>query len=256
VIEPGEVGRGLVFVFNGVEIPVNPGAISTNPVHPAFVGMPARCSAVGTDETTVWLIEHVLSALVGLGITNAVIGVDHCELPILDGSSLGFVEAIRKVGTEDQGVVVEPMVIAKPVRIERGDAWIEALPAKGCSYEYTIEYGTDSPIKAGTVRWDGDADDYADRIAPARTFCLEREAEALVGAGLFSHVEPGEMLVFGDGGVIDNELRDADECGLHKLLDLIGDVALVGRPIIGEIRAYKSGHALAHEFVRVVTNAQ
>lgn len=256
VIEPAGVGCGIVFVLDGVRIPVNPEAISSLPVHPVFVGMAARCSAVGSGGATVWLVEHVLSALAGLGITNAVIGLDHCELPILDGSSLGFVEAIVEAGIEDQGAKTDLLMITKPVRVERVDAWIEVVPADVCSYEYTIDYGADSPIKMATVRWGGDAAEYAKRIAPARTFCLEHEAEVLTGAGLFSHVKQGEMLVFGAGGVIDNELRDTDECGLHKLLDLIGDVALIGKPVVGKIRAHKSGHALAHEFARAVIESQ
>ncbi len=256
VIHPAEIGRGVSFQYHGMQIPVGVDSICHRPVHRAFEGMPARCSAVGNGETTVWLVEHVLSALTGLGISNAVIEVSHGELPILDGSSLGFVEAIQRAGIEDQDAPVDPLVVSKPVRVGCGDSWIEVVPAELCSYEYTIDYGVGSPIKRATVRWDGGVKDYIERIAPARTFCLKHEAEALVAGGLFGHVEQGEMLVFDDDGPMDNGLRHVDECGLHKLLDLIGDVALIGRPIVGEIRAHKSGHALAHEFAKAVVLAQ
>jgi len=260
VIQPAPVNHGMVFLHKGAAIPVCASSISSLPVHPAFEGIPARCSAVGSKSNqsheTVWLVEHVLSALAGLGISNCVIEVDHAELPIGDGSSLAFVDAIVEAGIVEQESLVEAINISKPVRVERGDAWIEALPADSTSYEYTIDYGSDSPILAAMVRWDGDAADYQSRIAPARTFCLKHEAEMLQSAGLFSHLKPGDMLVLDADGPIGGSLRHEDECGLHKLLDLIGDVALVGKPVIGRIRAHKSGHALAHEFARAIVSSQ
>lgn len=256
VIHPAEVDHGLVFVYNGLEIPVNAGNITHAPVHPAFVGVSPRCSALTRGGSTVWLVEHVLSALGGLGVTSATIEVDHCELPIMDGSSLPFVQAIVLAGVQDQGVGLDGIPVREPVRVEQDDAWIEVLPAESCSYEYSIDYGSDSPIVPATVGWDGDGDEYTRRVAPARTFCLKHEAEALQGAGLFGHLEPGDMLVLDESGPIENTLRDEHECAHHKLLDLIGDVMLAGRPIVGRIRAYKSGHALAHEFVRAVLDSQ
>lgn len=255
IMKPAPVNRGIAFVLNGCVIPVLPTNISSLAVHPAFEGIPARCSAVGQaddKESTVWLVEHVLSALAGLGINNCVIEVDHAELPIVDGSSLAFVDAVLEAGIVEQDESVEAIRITEAIRVERGDAWIEALPAESISYQYTIDYGSGSPIQAATVGWDWDSSDYRTRVAPSRTFCLEHEAEMLQSAGLFSHLKPGDMLVLGDDGPIGGSLRHEHECGLHKLLDLIGDVALVGKPVIGRIRAHKSGHALAHEFARAI----
>lgn len=251
-IHPADEDTGVVFIIGGAEILVNPKNISRAPVHPAFEGIPPRCSALSEHGATVWLVEHVLSALAGLGITNARIEVSHREIPIMDGSSLPFVDAILKSGIQDQAAPAECVTIRERVRVEQGDAWIEAVPAETCSYEYTIDYGAGSPIEAATVRWDGDPDVYADRIAQARTFCLKHEAEMLQSAGLFAHLNPGDMLVLDKDGPIGNQLRDEHECAHHKLLDLIGDVVLAGRPILGHIRAHKSGHALAHEFARAV----
>jgi len=256
VIHPAPINHGVTFAYNGTTIPVSPHNISNAPVHPAFQDIPPRCSALSTGSTTVWLVEHVLSALAGIGITNALIEVDHCELPIMDGSSLSFVQAIQEAGIETQNTPVNPIVINQVIRVEQGDSWIEVSPTECCSYQYTIDYGADSPIVRATVDWDSDADIYTDRVAPARTFCLEHEADMLVKAGLFTHLNPGDMLVLGDSGPIDCTLRDEHECAYHKLLDLIGDVALIGRPIQGQIRAHKSGHALAHEFARAVLDAQ
>lgn len=254
-IRPAGIGHGFVFVLDGIEIAVNSENISHEPVHPAFLNIPARCSALGSAGAAVWLVEHVLSALVGTGVTNALIEVDHCELPILDGSSLGFVEAILDAGIETQGAPVDLIVIDKTICVEQGDSWIEVAPSGSCSYEYTVDYGPDSPIAHAAVGWDGEANVYRDRVARARTFCLEHEAEALVKGGLFGHLNPGDMLVLGDSGPIGCELRDEHECAYHKLLDLIGDVALIGRPIVGRIRGHKSGHALAHEFARAVNDS-
>jgi len=256
VLHPAGVDHGLVFRQNNISIPVNPKNISHSPVHPAFANIPPRCSALTNGGSTVWLVEHVLSALVGKGVTNALIEVDHCELPIMDGSSIAFTRAIQQAGIETQNTPIDPMKIDQPIRVEQGDAWIEISPADQCSYQYTIDYGGDSPITRATVDWNNEADSYTDQVAPARTFCLEHEAEALIKGGLFKHLSPGEMLVLGDAGPIGCILRSEHECAYHKLLDLIGDVALIGRPVIGRISAHKSGHALAHEFARAIIDAQ
>ncbi|MBL4808753.1 MAG: UDP-3-O-[3-hydroxymyristoyl] N-acetylglucosamine deacetylase [Phycisphaerales bacterium] len=258
-IQPAKINQGLTFRLNNNNntnsIPVNPQNISHAPVHPAFANIPPRCSALTNKGSTIWLVEHILSALAGTGVTNAIIEVDHCELPIMDGSSLAFTQAIQKTGIESQDAPIDPIVINKVIRVEQEDSWIEVSPAEWCSYEYTIDYGPDSPIPHTTVHWDGQTDTYIDRIAPARTFCLEHEAEALIKGGLFKHLNPGDMLVLGDSGPINNTLRDTHECALHKLLDLIGDLALLGKPINAHIRAHKSGHTLAHSLARSLTHA-
>ncbi|MFK7758396.1 MAG: UDP-3-O-acyl-N-acetylglucosamine deacetylase [Phycisphaerales bacterium] len=248
-IHPADANHGIMFSIDTVSIPVGASAISERPVHAAFAHMPARCSALESGASTVWLVEHVLSALAGLGITNARIELDHSEVPIGDGSALPFVDAIQSAGTVAQVAPLNAIKLDETVRVEDGDSWIQAQPTdrSQSSYAYTIDYGDDSPIKQTTVRWDGDADEYTRRIAPARTFCLEHEAVVLKNAGLFAHLDIGQMLVLGADGPMGTALRDPDECGLHKLLDLIGDVALVGECVIAEYTAHKSGHRLAHK---------
>lgn len=252
IIHPSEPNTGLSFLHNGSTIRVHPNSISNAPVHPAFASIPPRCSAVTDGQNTVWLVEHILSALSGLGITNALIETDHHELPILDGSSLLFTNAIRKVGIENQSTPIEPIRLTKPIRVEHNDTWIQALPSENTSYHYTIDYGPTSPITQASVQWNNDSTQYETKIAHARTFCLDHEAEALSQAGLFKHLEFSDMLVLGPNGPIDNALRDPHECALHKLLDLIGDVALLGTPICADIKAHKSGHALAHKLVQAI----
>lgn len=256
IIHPAPIDHGIVFALNDTRIPVKPHKITSDPVHPAFTNIPPRCSAVAADGSAVWLVEHILSALTGLRITNALIELDHHELPIMDGSSLAFVEAINEAGIVDQHTLVEPITLSQTIRVEQSGSWIEVSPADSCSYEYTIDYGPASPITQATVRWDGDADDYVNRIAPARTFCLKHEADAMHSAGLFTHLSPRDLLVLDDDGPIDNAIRHEHECALHKLLDLIGDVALLGRPFKGHIRAHKSGHALAHDLARAIISTE
>ncbi|MGJ8636991.1 MAG: UDP-3-O-acyl-N-acetylglucosamine deacetylase [Phycisphaerales bacterium] len=258
VIHPSEPNTGIAFLHDGSMIRVHPDSISTKPVHRAFASIPPRCSALTDNNSikTVWLVEHILSALAGLGITNARIETNHHELPILDGSSRDFTNAILKVGIENQNTPIEQIRLTKPIRVEHNDSWIQASPADAPSYRYTIDYGPTSPITQASVEWNNDPAEYTSRIAHARTFCLDHEAEALAEAGLFKHLDFSDMLVLGPNGPIDNTLRDPHECALHKLLDLIGDVALLGSPICAKIEAHKSGHALAHTLVQEIVSSQ
>jgi UDP-3-O-acyl N-acetylglucosamine deacetylase len=244
---------GIVFQLGDQLIPATIANLSDIPVHPAFRSIKPRCTSVGNDSASIATIEHLLSALAGLGITDAIIKIrserPHTEIPILDGSSLDFVNAINAVGVVPLDTDVEPIAIAQPIRIEDGESSITVEPADSPIYSYTLDYTQPdhtSPIASSTVSWAGDRDDYIKRVAPARTFCLENEADAMHRAGLFTHLSPKDLLVIGDAGPIDNTYRLDNECARHKLLDLIGDLSLVGRPLCARVTAIKSGHALAH----------
>ena len=152
---------------------------------------------------------------------------------------------------------IEPITPSRPLRVESEDAGasITIEPSDTPSYTYTLDYGPDSPIAPATAHWAGDPDRFEHEIAPARTFCLEREAQAMRQLGLFEHLSPQDMLVFGPRGPIDNTLRFPDEPARHKLLDLIGDLALAGRPIRAKITAVRSGHALNHAAARALLDA-
>ena len=253
-LAPADAGTGIVFQHAGSRIPARADRITTRPVHPAFERLPPRCTGLASPDDTaaVWTVEHVLSALAGLGVRNALVTLDAPEPPILDGSALGYAHAIRSAGIVELDAPLDPIVIESPMRFGDDDASIELTPGPRPSCTYTIDYGDRSPIPRATASWDADPDDYAKRVAPARTFCLESEAQAMRALGLFTHLTERDMLVMGDDGPIDNELRDPHECALHKLLDLIGDLALAGAPIVGEIHAHKSGHALAHDAARAL----
>lgn len=205
--------------------------------------------APGANVATV---EHLLSALAGLGITDATIEVDGPEIPIGDGSASFIVGAIDRAGTASTPGENEPIVVRDPIRVEGDDgSYVEASPAKTASYEYHLRYpGRESIIPNQAAAWDGDADAYRREVAPARTFCLEEEARAMRAAGMFEHLSTSEMLVLGEDGPIDNALRFDDEPARHKLLDLIGDLALAGRPIRARVVAHRAGHALNREMAR------
>lgn len=218
---------------------------------PARGPIGGRNTILGNDHFSVATVEHLLSALAGLAIWHADILVVAGELPILDGSAAGFVSSLR--GQLSSPHPARPIHLAQTVRVEDGasGAWIEARPSDQLRYRYELRYPPGAGIPDQSFDWDGDAEIYASAIAPARTFSLEREALAMKAAGLFPHLTPRDMLVIApDGRAIDNALRFPDEPARHKLLDLIGDLALLGGPLIANVTAHKSSHALAHELCR------
>ncbi|MFM1904244.1 MAG: UDP-3-O-[3-hydroxymyristoyl] N-acetylglucosamine deacetylase [Planctomycetota bacterium] len=236
---PAAAGSGLVFFRSAgataVRIPV---AVESR------VDASARTNLAAAG-VRVQMVEHAVSALAGLGIDCCLIRVSAEELPGLDGSSLPFVEALDAAGLERLGAPVEPLVVSEPCRVAEGDAWIEAVPADvpGLSVEYELDYGP-GPIGRQLLSLHITPEAYRTELAAARTFIGQAEAERLRAAGLARTVTTGDLIVFGDDGPIDNPLRWPDECVRHKVLDLVGDLALAGRPIHGLIRARRSGHRL------------
>jgi len=221
-------------------------------------GLGVRNTAIGMGPWAVGTTEHLLSALAGLGITDVVIDVEGPEVPILDGSALPFVAALRDL-VMDTEKKVEPIRLRNAIQITDGSGGeVTAKPREdGCLFSYALDYGEGSPIPPQTAYWTGDAEEYARDIAPARTFSLRAEAEAARAAGLFKKFTPSEMLVIGDDGApIDNAWRLSNEPARHKLLDLIGDLALLARPLHAEVTASKSGHALVRELCRQVLKQQ
>jgi UDP-3-O-acyl N-acetylglucosamine deacetylase len=213
-------------------------------------GIPARNTTLGAGGVTLLTVEHILSALAAAGITDAIIEVRGPEIPILDGSAAAFAGALAEAGTAPAEGVIRPIVIAQPITIDHAGASITATPAAGSIYRYELDYGSGAAIAPQAAETALGSGGYAAAVAPARTFCLEEEARAMRAAGLFPHLTAREMLVIGPGGPVDNSYRFPDEPARHKLLDLIGDLALAGRPIVGRVVASRAGHALNHTMAR------
>ncbi|MFN9367892.1 MAG: UDP-3-O-acyl-N-acetylglucosamine deacetylase [Planctomycetia bacterium] len=236
---PAPAHAGVVFVRGDVGVGVRSPAAVEHRVEAV------NRTTLAVAGVQVQLVEHCMSALAGLGVDACLVRVSAEELPGLDGSARAFVEAVDAVGLEDLAAPVEPLVVAGTVRVEEGGAWIEASAARcaGLSVEYELDYGP-GPIGRQTLALRLDPDAYRRELAAARTFISTADAARLRAGGLGLAVTPQDLVVFGADGPIGNVLRWPDECVRHKVLDLVGDLALVGRPLHAHVRCSKSGHRL------------
>lgn len=186
--------------------------------------------------------EHALSALIGAGIDNAIIELDQLELPILDGSAKPFLDEIRRVGIKRQRRHRVYRRITKEVEIREGDKFLGVYPADQYSIAYTIDFP--HPIGLQSFELDLTGDAYQQEIAPARTFGFLRDERSLRNMGLIRGASEQNAIVLTDTGVKNGPLRFGDEFVRHKILDLIGDLALLGHRILGKVVANRAGHAM------------
>ncbi|MCC6579443.1 MAG: UDP-3-O-[3-hydroxymyristoyl] N-acetylglucosamine deacetylase [Phycisphaeraceae bacterium] len=212
-----------------------------------------RRTTVQHGEASVATCEHCLSALAGMGIDNLVIELDAAELPGGDGSAQPYLDILSTAGLLASETPRHRLVVQTPVSVSDGDAVLAALPCDSPQMQvtYQLDYGKEGPIGRQLRVFDFTNGDYAHQIAPARTFVLEAEVRALRAAGVGGHLTAKDILVINrDGPVGDNAFRFDDEPVRHKIVDLIGDLYLLGAPIQGRIVAHKSGHALNHALCR------
>jgi UDP-3-O-[3-hydroxymyristoyl] N-acetylglucosamine deacetylase len=190
--------------------------------------------------------EHLLSALIGLGIDNLIIEIDNLEVPILDGSAKPYVDAIHAIGRKRQRRKREYIRILKPVEVfensQGGSKFIGVYPGDGYQIDYTIDFPT--PIGRESLRVDLESGDYETLIAPARTFGFREDEAMLRDMGLIRGASPESAIILTRQGVENGPLRFPDEFVRHKVLDLIGDLALAGRRIWGRVVAERAGHAM------------
>lgn len=250
-IRPAPPHAGICFVRTDQSPPIRIAA------HVDNVSKRARRTALKNGTVAIETVEHCLSACAGLGLTNLQIELTADEVPGVDGSGLPFVERLREGGIKEQDAPVEALMIDSVVRVVDGDSELIALPpvdpaSEALEISYDLDYGPENPIGRQSLRIVITPEAFVSGIAPARTFLLEEEAQQLHAAGLGKHLSYADVLVFGPDGPIGNQLRFPDECVRHKILDLIGDLSLLGQPIIGRVYARKSGHALNHELVRAL----
>lgn len=241
---PADADTGVVFVR--ADLPGQPSV----PAHIRHVIPRQRRTTLQQGEATVEMVEHVLAALAGLRIDNCVVEIDSVETPGCDGSSQAFVEALNEAGVVEQDRERETLVIDRPVTVREGQAVLTAHPGDGLVLSYHLDYGRQTPIGAQSLFVDVSPESFRTELAPSRTFLLETEAKALREAGIGSRTTESDLLIFGPEGVIGNELRYPDECVRHKILDMVGDLSLLARDLVGHVVAHRSGHQLNAELVR------
>ncbi|MGA2167055.1 MAG: UDP-3-O-acyl-N-acetylglucosamine deacetylase [Terracidiphilus sp.] len=186
--------------------------------------------------------EHLLSALIGMGVDNVIIELDNLELPILDGSALPYVQAFLNVGIRTQRRRRETIRVLHPVEVREGNKFIGIYPGKGYSIQYAIDFP--APIGQQSASVDLAAETYGESIAPARTFGYKADEQRLRDMGLIRGASAENAIILGARGPENGPLRFADEYVRHKVLDLIGDLALAGRRIEGHVVAERAGHAM------------
>jgi UDP-3-O-[3-hydroxymyristoyl] N-acetylglucosamine deacetylase len=217
-----------------------------------------RRTVLRRDRAAVEMIEHLMAALAGMQIDNCEVWVDQAEIPGCDGSCLPFVEVLRTVGAVEQAVPRRRQVIRRVIRIGNEQSWIEARPCSSNKMvlRYELDYGSGNPIGRQSLEISLSPRHFHLNLAPSRTFLLEAEATAIKAQGLGGRTTCRDLLVFGPRGPIDNELRFPDECVRHKLVDMVGDLALTGCDLVGRFAAYRSGHRLNAELVHAIVAEQ
>jgi UDP-3-O-acyl-N-acetylglucosamine deacetylase len=259
---PATVGHGIAFLRTD--------KLCAPPI-PALVSytIPSmRRTALARCGIVVEMVEHVLAALAGLNIDNCLVELDGPEPPGCDGSSLLFAETLLDAGIVDQGVTRERLDLRQNVVVQgEGGQTVcggpcsdtRGIDARGTEgrggdgrlhISYSLDYGPNAPIVQQQYSLVLSPDTFLSEIAFARTFLLEHEAQALSAQGYGKRTTARDLLIFGSDGVIDNSLRAPDECARHKILDCIGDLALIGCDLAGVVSARRSGHQLNAEFVR------
>ena len=241
-LRPAPADHGIVFKRldrGGLEIPARIDCVEG--IHYA--------TGLARDGATVETVEHLLAALVSLGIDNVIVELNQAEVPIMDGSAASFVYLVHEAGV---AVLKKPrrfMKVVRPIVHARGSKRIALYPADDFSVTYTISF--DHPLlrhQTRTLRMSEDV--FVEEIAPARTFGFLKEVEMLRQKGLVLGGSLDNAVVLGETGVLNASLRFEDEFVRHKILDAIGDLALVGHPLIGHLVAHCGGHALHASFAR------
>jgi len=249
-IKPAPADAGIVFVRKDI-----PDALPI-PADFKTVSDTTLATSLSVNGVTVSTVEHILSAFSGMGVDNAVIELDSFEIPIMDGSALPFVNMLKEVGTHVQGKTKKLLVIKKPVSVREGDGSAVLLPAAEFKITYEIDF---KHVAIGRQSYSLNFSDekYEKEICCARTFGFLREVEYLQAKGLGLGGSLENVIILDDKKIINKDgLRMPDEFVKHKILDAIGDLFLLGMPIIGHFVAHKSGHRLNNILLKELMRKQ
>jgi UDP-3-O-[3-hydroxymyristoyl] N-acetylglucosamine deacetylase len=245
-LKPAPENHGIVFCRTDLKTPMK------IKVDPTIVQDTKLCSAIGTEEFKVATVEHLMSALSALGIDNILIEVNGPELPIMDGSSISFIYLIKSAGIIDQTLPKQFVFIKEAIEVNDGDKSARFDPHPGFLIDFTIDFphpafkDDDSHVVIDFFK-----DSYVSEISRARTFGFMHEVEFLRANGLARGGSLDNAIVLDESKIInDDGLRYTDEFVRHKILDAMGDLYLLGKPIIGKFTAYKSGHELNNRLLR------
>ncbi len=211
-------------------------------------------TALSSNQVSVETVEHLLAALVSMRIDNVLIELNSPEVPIMDGSSAPFIYLIQEAGVKTLNASRKYLKITSPISLSRGDKRIALYPSDHFKVTYSISY--DHPLlrhQARTLTITEES--FIEEIAPARTFTFLKDVEMLRQNGLALGGSLDNAIVLGETGVLNNALRFDDEFVRHKILDAIGDLALVGHPVIGHLVAHRAGHGLHTEFAGKILEA-
>lgn len=247
-LRPAAAGEGIYFVRT--DLPDSP-RVAAAPQSVNHAALRRRTELLSPEGVTVATPEHLLAAAFGLGLDNVRVELNGPELPIFDGSVLPFVDLIKQAGLAPLGAARRRWRLRRPVSLVRDHASIFAHPARRMELAFFAELrhaGIENQAVSITLR----PDEFENILAPSRTFCFFDEVERLREAGLIRGGSLQCAIVIKDGKPLDGEYRLPNELASHKLVDLIGDLAILGRPVEAYISAHGTGHALHHAFIELL----
>jgi UDP-3-O-[3-hydroxymyristoyl] N-acetylglucosamine deacetylase len=245
---PAAIDTGIV--FRRADLPGAPEIQAT----PEAVQDTRMCSALEHNGARVATVEHLMSALAGLGVDNIVVEVTASEIPIMDGSSGPFIFLLQQAGIVEQNSAKKFIKINKLIEVKDGDKWVKFEPYHGFKMDFTIEF--DHPVfehSGNNVKIDFADNSYVKEISRARTFGFMHEVEYLRANGLARGGSLDNAIVLDEFRILNTDgLRYDDEFAKHKVLDAIGDLYMLGHPLLGAFTAHKSGHALNNALLRAL----
>jgi len=247
-MRPAAPGTGIVFRRIDLDPPVDLKA------DPYAVGDTRLASCLERDGVKIATVEHLMSALAGLGVDNLYIDVDAAELPIMDGSAAPFVFLLQSAGILEQNAAKKFLRVKKRVEVKEGDKWARLEPYEGFRLSFSIAFNHPAVSQTGTqVTIDFAEHSYAREVARARTFGFMQDVEMMRDSGLALGGSLENAIVMDEYRVLNSDgLRYVDEFAKHKLLDAIGDLYLAGHPLLASFTAHKSGHALNNALLRAL----
>ncbi|MCH7898713.1 MAG: UDP-3-O-acyl-N-acetylglucosamine deacetylase [Proteobacteria bacterium] len=247
-LRPAAVNSGITFRRVDLDEPVD------IPADPLLVGETMLGTTLIKDGVKVATVEHLLAALAGLGIDNINIDLSAPEVPIMDGSAGPFIFLLQSAGIEEQNAAKRFIRIKKTIRVEDGDKWVELRPFNGFKVDFEVYFNHPVFNKIDQrAQIDFSSSSFLKEVSRARTFCFLRDVEALRERNLTLGGSMDNAIVLDDYRILNEDgLRYANEFVIHKILDVIGDAYLLGHSLIGELRAYKSGHDLNNKLFRAL----